>query len=157
MKKNDDITARFAYVFYEYDKRLSTNETTMLNAFSYLYNTIDVLKENYENLNNEISLLKNENDELKKRLSNNSKKKERSLWYKICKPFKYYSLLKKKHQLEEEIRIENERKAKERRIAEEKRKAELEKQRKLIEAEKIKKRKQEINNLMAKTKKKKTT
>ena len=93
-----------------------------------------------------------------------------TIFYRICKPFKYWMLIKKKHKLDEEIRIENERKAEERRIAEEARKAEerriAEEKRKIeeakqaeaarlkaqAEAERRKKRQEEINRLMKKKK-----
>lgn len=168
----DNSATKFAYIFYEYDKRLSTNENMLLNAFSYVYNNVANLREENIVLTQTVDSLKQNIVELEKliRTYHPITKPKRPLWYRICKPFKYWMLLKKKHKLDEEIRIENERKAEERRIAEEARKAEeariAEEKRKAEEAkqaeaarlkakadaEKRKKRQEEINRLM-KTKK----
>ena len=166
----DNSVTKFAYIFYEYDKRLSTNENMLLNAFSYVYNNVADLREENIVLTQTVNELKQNIVDLEKLIRTYHPAPKRPLWYRICKPFKYWMLLKKKHKLDEEIRIENERKAEERRIAEEARKAEeariAEEKRKAEEAkqaeaarlkakadaERRKKRQEEINRLM-KTKK----
>lgn len=150
----NDITTKFAYVFYEYDKRLSASENLILNAFSHLYNTSENLKERLSILENEISTIKKENENLRILLNEIKPKKKRTLFYKICKPFKYKKLLKEKLELEKQIAIRNEQIREEKRKLEEKRKAEEERRKKQEQSEKLKKRKQEISKLMSTTKKK---
>ena len=93
----DNSATKFAYIFYEYDKRLSTNENMLLNAFSYVYNNVADLREENIVLTQTVNSLKQNIVDLEKliRTYHPIPKPKRPLWYRICKPFKYWMLLKK--------------------------------------------------------------
>ena len=132
---SQEAITKISYLLIEHDKKINTNEQLLLNVFSYLYNKIDEVSLKIDECNNKInvSILSysssvnkitdiNETIDVDKKSDANNKqdvnkktdinktvrkKKHRSLWYYITKPYKYKQLLKRKLILESEIDYKN--------------------------------------------------
>jgi hypothetical protein len=106
-----EILTKISYLVSEHDKRITSNEQMIYNAFSYLYTKIDELNITINSLNDKLlqDTVINKSTTVSTAVASidttKSKKikRKRSLFYFLIKPFKYRKLLKEKLLLEQEI------------------------------------------------------